>query len=97
MSELRLYKPYIQDFSVSPGGLFGPYIKLHIRVDVDTMRFLMDNRKEVNIHVDELDYDGIHWRPASYLNHRICDFRGEPNLEAINIGLPGRDEWLEMS
>ncbi len=56
MSELRMYKPYIQDFSVSRCLSFllpSHTIKLHIRVDVDTMRFLMDNRKEVNIHADE--------------------------------------------
>ncbi len=92
MSELRMYKPYIQDFSVSPGGLFGPYIKLHIRVDVDTMRFLMDNRKEVNIHADERDYYGIHWRRALYHNHRICDFRGERNLEAIKVDI----RWFQV-
>ena len=96
MSELRMYKPYIQDFSVSRCLSFllpSHTIKLHIRVDVDTMRFLMDNRRVVNIHVDERDYDGIHWRRASYHHHRICDFRGERNLEAIKVD---RDKWFQV-
>jgi hypothetical protein len=100
---LRLYKPYIQDFSVRPVA-FGLLIKLHLRVDVDTVRFLMDNQRDVSIHVDKLDYDGVSWKRVSYHDHRIYDFRGERNLEAIKIeginfrGEPPnrRDEWFQV-